>query len=232
MRPRRQRAFSLLELLLVVALLGALAVFAWPDYAGAARAEQLAESGRRLASLTAMCRAEAMNESRRYRVLFMKDGSLRVKAQRDPLFAAADYETVRSGWSQTEVLLDDVWVESVQALPEGPPPIRIVDEKLEFPEAQRDLAPIAEFETPPALNFTPDGAANSMWIVLRQASGRALLLTFDGRFGRMATEEWSELREDEVRRPKRLDEQAREDERKAEEKSAERSEQQLEGRRR
>ncbi|MBK9126440.1 MAG: prepilin-type N-terminal cleavage/methylation domain-containing protein [Phycisphaerales bacterium] len=231
MRPRNLRAFSLLELILVIALIGVLAVFAWPDFTGGARAERLIESARRFEALVAMCRAEAMNEARRYRIVLVRDGSLRVKAQRDPLYAAADYETVRSGWSQTEILQDEVWVESVQSLPEGPPPIRIVDEKLEFPQLEPDLTPISEFDTPPALDFSPDGACNSMRIVLRDVRGRALLLTVDGRFGRIQTEEWDALEPGEVRRPKPIDEQEKSAELEAEKKAAESARKELSRRR-
>jgi general secretion pathway protein H len=199
----RRRAFTLLELLLVVVLLGVLAAFAWPQFTGVERAEHLGESARRMQALIAMCRAEGMNEARAYRILILADGSLRVECQSDPL-KPEDYAAPRVDWARTTVLLDDVWIEAVQVLPEGPPPIRIVDEKLEFPQAEYDLVPVTEFEQPVAIEFEPGGASNSLRWVLRDERGRGALLTLDGRLGRVMVADWDVLNPGEVRRPEPL----------------------------
>jgi hypothetical protein len=102
------------------------------------------------------------------------------------------------------VLLPEVWVEAVQVLPEGPPPIRIVDERLVFPETQIDPVPVVELERPVELNFEPDGTSNSLRWVLRDERRRALLLTLDGRLGRVTVEAWTSVPQDEIRRPERL----------------------------
>lgn len=204
------RAFSLLELLMVIALLGLVAVVAWPDFQAVSHGDRLKESAGRLESLVAMCRAEAMNDGRAYRVEVLKDGSLRVTAQADPIFRPNEYLYVQSPWTQTEVLLDDVWVESVQALPEGPPPIRIVDERLEFPKTEIKMTPVEELESPAVLNFPPDGTTRSMRWLLRQEEGEGVLLTLDGRLGRLNQESVERLAKSDLKRPKPLEKSERE----------------------
>lgn len=201
MRRHVQRAVTLLELVLVIALLGILVVFAWPDFNAATRSEHLDESGRRMATLVAMCRAEAMNEARRYRIEIRPDGSLKAKRQLDPLDAPDKYIRIREGWARTTPLLDDVWVESVQMLPEGPAPILIIDDRLQTPETEYDLTPIDKLEIPLAFDFEPNGACGSLRLVLRDERGRGLLLMLDGRLGRVRVEPWEPVPVGDVTRP-------------------------------
>lgn len=198
---------------MVIALIGVLAAFAWPNFAGAEKSEQLRESARRVQSLVAMCRAEAMNDARRYRIRVRTDGSLRVEQQVDPLEAPHVYARVRSSWSQTAVLLSSVWVEAVQPLPDGPPPLLIVDEKLKLPEMEIKPALLAEFEETPddlCINFEPDGSCNSVRWVLRDERGLGLLVTLDGRLGRVTTEEWEAVDAEDVERPPAVEEEEEE----------------------
>ncbi len=200
-----KRAFTLVEVLLVVALLGVLALFAFAEFGNTERAEHVKESARRMQALVAMCRAEAMNEARAYRVLILADGSLRVECQSDPL-QPEDYVPPAVDWARSPVLLEDVWVEAVQVLPEGPPPIRIVDEQIEFTETEYDFVDVTAFEQPPAIEFEPGGMSSSLRWVLRDEQGRGLLLTLDGRLGRVRVADWDAIRPDEVRRPEPVSE--------------------------
>jgi prepilin-type N-terminal cleavage/methylation domain-containing protein len=204
MRPHSKPAFTLLELLLVITLLSVLIALAWPDFSAASEGEQLQQSAQRMRALLAMCRAEAMNQTVRHQVLFRRDGRVCVKCQADALRAPHLYITPRSGWARVVVLSPEVWVEAVQVLPEGPPPIRIVDERLVFPETQIDPVPVVELERPIELNFEPDGTSNSLRWVLRDERGRALLATLDGRLGRVTIEPWTSVSQDELHRPERV----------------------------
>ncbi len=200
------RAFTLLEMLLVIALLSAVVAFAWPSLGGAAQGERLLESGRRVRALVAMCRAEAMNQGVRYRLKIRRDGTLRVQRQAHPVRAPHLYAAPRADWVASHVaLFEDVWVESVQLLPEGPPPIRIIDEKLEFPELEFELVPVEELDPPLALDFEPDGTSPSLRCILRDRDGFALLVTIDGRLGRVTVGDWPKISRDELRVPEPLD---------------------------
>ncbi len=198
---RRRRAFTLLELLLVMALLGLLVALAWPDFSATARAENLSESALRIQTLIAMCRAEAMNGAKQYRIEIRPDGSLAAWEQVDPILAPHLHNPVRGAWGRTQVLLPDVWIAAVQTLPDGPAPIKVIDEELEFPEMEIEPIPIEEFEDPLYVDIAPDGACPSLRLVLRDDMGRAVLLTLDGRLGRFLVEDWERIPEEEVTRP-------------------------------
>ena len=207
MRRSVANGFTLLEVLMVIALLAVLLAFAWPDFAAASAGEQLKESAQRMRALIAMCRAEAMNETVCYRIKIRLDGGVRVHRQADALKAPQLYITPRAGWAHQDMLLDDVWVEAVQDLPEGPPPIQIIDEQLEFPEMAIEPQRIEEFERPCEINFEPNGNCNSLRWVLRDARGQGLLMTLDGRLGRVTLGEWPAVSLADLQRPPRLPEE-------------------------
>ncbi len=201
-----RRGFTLLEALLVIALLSVLAAVVWPDFAAARRSEQLGESAGRIKALLAMSRAQAMNEARTYRVRIRTDGTLNVRVQRDALLAPHTYIKVRDTWATLEFLLPDVWVAALQPLPEGPPPILIEDDEIEFPdELEEDPDPISDFDAPFDIFFAPDGTSGSARWVLRDADGRGLMMTLDGRLGRVTIEPVDPLEKGEIERPEKLD---------------------------
>ncbi|MBU0641321.1 MAG: prepilin-type N-terminal cleavage/methylation domain-containing protein [Planctomycetes bacterium] len=211
MRASQRPAFTLLELLLVIVLVGVLAAFAWPNLGTAARAEELEESARRIKALTAMCRAQAMNESRRYRITIRLDGTLKTTRQHDPLTAPHEYIRVRAGWARIKPILDEVWVEAVLPLPEGPPPILLEkdetvvvgDEILEFDDMDLEPLLLEDFDEPIEIDFELDGSCSSLRWILRDTFGRGLQMTLDGRLGRTDVAPVESLPRDQVQRPER-----------------------------
>lgn len=196
----RRRGFTLVEVLLVIVLVGLLASFVWPDFSVLMRGRRLDESVSRLKALVAMCRAQAMNESRRYRLTLLPDGRIELSRQRDPVAAPNEYVRVGDGWAQGPWLMEDVWVEAVQPLPDGPPPLDVQDDEIEFFEApDRPQALEAPFE----IDFEPDGLSSSARWVLRDALGRGRELTLDGRLGRVSAAEVEPLSDGSVERPER-----------------------------
>lgn len=207
MRRSVPRGFTLLELLIVIALIGVLLAFALPDFTAVREGEHLKESAQRFRVLVAMCRAEAMNQTLRYRIRIRPDGSVHVYRQADAVKAPHLYIAPPVEWAQVPVLLPDVWVAAVQVLPEGPPPVRIIDDKLQFPEMEILPSPIEEFEQPIDVDFEPDGTSNSLRWVVRDVRGRGLLLTLDGRLGRVTTDDWEAAKPEDARRPEALPEE-------------------------
>lgn len=65
-----RRAFTLIEVLLVILLLGLLAAFLYPELEAEMRRRSLVESADRLRSLITMTHAQAMQDGRRYRIQF------------------------------------------------------------------------------------------------------------------------------------------------------------------
>lgn len=174
--------------MIVIAIIGAIAAMAWPSLFGAVGRENLDESARRIKTAVCMCRAQAMNEARNYRISFLQDGRLRVSRQRDALLAADQYEAVRDSWVTYPLTLDDVWVAELQPMPLGPPPINVEDNLIEFPPENESLTRIEALEQPYHLDFEPDGSSQSARFVLRDKRGRGLKVTLDGRLGRVTME--------------------------------------------
>lgn len=191
----RRKAFTVLEVLMVITLLAVIAAIAWPDFFQSRRHEQLDESGRRLRTLIQMCRAQAMNETRRYCLAFFPDGSIELLRQRDPILAPHQYFRFREPWADIAILLEDVWVESILPLPEGPPPLDIRDELIEFRQFQEEPTPISDLEAPFMLYFEPDGISRCVQWTLRAETGRGLKMTLDGRLGRVKIESAEDLAE-------------------------------------
>ena len=207
MRHTARDAFTLFEVLLVIVLLAMLAAFAWPQFSRAREAEELAESARRTKTLIQFCRARAMNESRRYRITFRPDGTLNVRRQRDPLYAPHEFHKFREPWASMPAVLERVWIEAVLPLPEGPPPIDVEDELVEFEEYEDEkLMPVADLEREIELNFEPDGTSSSIRWVLRDEDGRGLEMLLDGRLGRVTVEPVERKDVDHLERPEPLEE--------------------------
>lgn len=202
-RRAARRAFTLLEVLLVVSILAMLAMFTWPTFEGAAERARLDESVRRLKTLVAMCRAEAMSETRCYRITLRLDGSIKLRRQLDPITYPHVYVPVQKDWANLAFMLDGVWVESICLLPDGPPPVEVEDELKTFDHMERDFEPIdiEDFEQPIDITFNPDGTSRSLRWLMRDDTGRGFQLTLDGRVGRLAVEELPALKPGEVEPP-------------------------------
>ncbi|WP_320046863.1 type II secretion system protein [uncultured Ilyobacter sp.] len=197
-----RRGFTLLEVIIVIALMGVVAAIVWPNFYGAQRAEQLDESARRMSSLVQMCRARAMNESRTYRIVFRQDGTILLTRQRDPILAPNQYLRFREPWCDMKFVLDEVWVESLLPLPDGPAPIDVEDDLIEFEEYdEEEPYLVTELDMDYVLDFRPDGRCGSLRWTLRDALGRGLELTLDGRLGRVIMEPVDRIEDGGAERP-------------------------------
>lgn len=184
----RRRAFTLLEVLVAIAIVAVLLAIIWPDFGAMQRGEQLPESAYRMKALIAMCRAEAMNQARRFQVTFRQDGNVRVYVQEDPILAPQSFIACDRDWARGPFLLENAWIEAVQALPTGPAPVFVDDEAIQFTTLDEQPVPVTALEKPLVMNFEPDGSSGSVRWILRDAEGRASLVTLDGRLGRVVVE--------------------------------------------
>lgn len=200
----RRDAFTLFEVLLVIAILGLVVAMVWPDFRGVMRGARLEESAARMRSMISMARAESMNEARRYRLTFFQDGTIRLDRQRDALLAPHEYLHVKEAWMAQEILLEGVWIAALQPLPEGPAPILVEDDDIEFTEIEDDPPSIAELEVPAEINFDPAGVSDSARWDLRDAEGRGIRLTLDGRLGRVTMEALAVIPPADLPRPERM----------------------------
>lgn len=201
-RPRC--GFTLVEVLLVIVLVGVLAGVILSNLSGTASAENLRESAVRMEALVSMCRAQAMNESRMYRMQIRQDGTVQVRAQRDAILAPNEFVEVTEQWARLDFTLDTVWVDRVQRMPDGPAPVLIDDDVIEFTNLDTQPESVTEFDEPIQLDFSPDGSASSLRWILRDANGRGVQMTFDGRLGRIASEPAETLLPGDLQRPEKL----------------------------
>lgn len=186
----RPRAFTLIEVLLSLVILGVIVSVFWMSYDDVRHQEDLPESARRIRSAIAMCRAQGMSEGRRYRLRIHRDGTIDLTRQLDPMVAPHLVGRIRTDWAYEVLLLDNVWVESVQPMPEGPPPIGVVDDQLELTKYDiEEPTMVEELEGPVELWFEPDGTSSSARWTLRHGAGPTIRMLLDGRVGRITTDQ-------------------------------------------
>ncbi|MCG3136681.1 MAG: hypothetical protein HJJLKODD_00516 [Phycisphaerae bacterium] len=175
------RAFTLLELLVVIGLLVLLAGLVVPSFRGALERSQLPESAEQFRALIAMTRAQAMLDGLRYRIRFLNpdepaaeglnEAELNqpiVEVERDPLAAPEEYTPVLAAWAQSASFLGDVWCFRIRI---GEPTVETVkadlqDQELETEDEERLRAEMALTDDQDwALVLQPDGSAP--WMTFR-----------------------------------------------------------------
>jgi prepilin-type N-terminal cleavage/methylation domain-containing protein len=158
-----QAGFTLLELLLVIALMVILAGFVLPSFWGSLRAEALPTSARDLRSLIYVTRANAMLDGLRYRIRFPEPGEMEdparehqplVEVEALPIEEPGQFPEVRASWARDAVL--EANVRCVKLLPGMP---KMLEDRFDGAsqlggeeDAQRDLWEVS-------LVIEPDGTA-------------------------------------------------------------------------
>ncbi len=162
--PRR-RAYTLIELILVLSLLALIVAMTLPNVIRDIESRRLPESARRVRSMLTLVRANAMYEGKRFRVRFpMEDeidseGSRRqplIEREDDPFLAPGVFNRVTEPWGRGETLLRDIRCAELRL---GKPTIEILEEELAVEETDERLEAIAEdFEEGfPPLYIETDG---------------------------------------------------------------------------
>ncbi len=184
-RGRFSLAYTLLEVILVVALLVVISAIAIPSFVGQLEREELPGSARQLRSLLSLTRANAAYDGKRYRIRFPgedekdstgDDRQPIVEREDDPIRDPETYTPVTAPWAVGKTLLGGVWCAEVRL---GRPTIEDIQERRqrgapeitdELIREQEDLEP----ETPP-LYIEPDGASEWATFVLTPAPRDTLL---------------------------------------------------------
>lgn len=113
-RQGARSAFTLLEIVIVVSLLGLLAVLAWPTLSRQITGSELPESVSRLRSTLYMARSDAVLEHRRVRVRFPADQQQPlIEWEPDPILYPGMYEPLPKPWALEPVMLGDVQIHEV-----------------------------------------------------------------------------------------------------------------------
>jgi type II secretion system protein H len=162
--PRPQRAFTLLELLLVLALVAVLAALAGPRMSGALKGQRLDAQARTVIAYARKARALAAAEGRSYDLVFDPVAkTLRLARQRDPLAAPSDPEDPERealdealAWARPLPFEDGVELSEATATQntEGGANSELETESLDLAE-------------PVAVRFAPDGSAQARELAFR-----------------------------------------------------------------
>ena len=176
-----RRAFTLLEVSLVIAILVVISAMVVPTFFRQLREDELPRSARTFRSLLTHVRANAAFDCKRYRIRFPNEDELDplggeiqplIEREDDPIREPEEFSLVTAPWAVEAVLLGDVWCSEVRP---GRPTIEQirelrertaenVEEELEEYFEKDDLDP----ERPP-LYVEPDGTSEWATFVLTTA---------------------------------------------------------------
>lgn len=111
----RASAFTILEILLVLALLVILTGLAWPVLENQITASEMPESAGKMRDLLFLARSEAALEHRPCRIRFEQGQQQpHIEYEPDPILRPDEWEPVRASWAQDFVLLGDVQVNEIR----------------------------------------------------------------------------------------------------------------------
>ncbi len=129
-----RRAYTLVEVLLVVALLGMIAAMAMPNLMRDLEARRLPESARQMRSMLTLVRGKAMMDGKRYRLRFPMEDEIDSEGERrqplieredDPFLAPGVFNRVTLPWARGQTLLRNMRCMSVRL---GKPTLEMIEE--------------------------------------------------------------------------------------------------------
>lgn len=170
-------AYTLVEIVLVMALIVAISAFAVPTFYRQVKQEELPGSAKQFRSLLALVRANAAMDGRRYRIRFPyeneKDalGTDRqpiIEREADPIYEPEKFVAVHAPWAVGVTLLGKVWCAEMRP---GKPTIERLQERRNAAADQGTKKKGKErFETQRLpLIFEPDGTSEWATFVLTLA---------------------------------------------------------------
>ena len=188
-KTTKARAFTLLELLLVIVILMTLAALVWPNLGNRTSGGKLEFAARQLTSLLRMARSQSMSTGKLYRCRFERDGLRAViEEETDGPQSSGAFEPLKADWAVVELGADNIKCLAVQF---DPWETQLRDQETKVldkdPENNKDLLY-------PPLVFYPNGTLDSATILLGNAEGRNFTLTINGLTGQILTEAGNTLR--------------------------------------
>ncbi len=161
-----RRAFTLLELILVMVILSTSLALVLPRFGGVVSRQRLRASARRILAVCGRARQEACAFALRYRVVFdQEEEQYWVEVEAEPLEEPGGFRVVASAWGAHTQLSQGIGIESVEF------------EEEELTEARADASP-------PYIEFRPDGTADAATVELVTEKNDRLLVQVDGVVGR------------------------------------------------
>jgi len=178
----RARAYTLIEVVLVIGLLLAISSIAIPNFYNQLAREQLPTSAEQLRALIILTRANAALDAKRYRVRFPREdeedaiGTRRqpiIEREDDPMERPEEFFAVTANWAVGQTLLGEVRCAEIRL---GHPTIEDLRRRRESATSQLDKAfrkgnekEKFEQELPP-IYIEPDGTSDWATLVLTETS--------------------------------------------------------------
>jgi len=134
-KAERPRAYTLIELMLVVGILVLISALIVPNFMRQIKADVLPRSARQLRSLLTMVRAHAAFDTKRYRIRFPEDDELDleggdtqplIEREDDPIREPEVFNRVTDFWAIGKTLLGETWCVEVRM---GRPTIEDLQER-------------------------------------------------------------------------------------------------------
>ncbi|MCY7354477.1 MAG: GspH/FimT family pseudopilin [Lysobacter sp.] len=97
---KRTNGFTLVELMVVIAIVAVLATLALPSFEGSMRSNRVATTTNEMMASLALARSEAIRSSRSSRVCASSDGATCVGTWNDGWIVATDMDANRATWEQ------------------------------------------------------------------------------------------------------------------------------------
>lgn len=183
------RSFTLIEILLVIAVLVMLAGLIWPNVMGRREQARFDHVVLRVSTMMSLARSGAMMSGRTHRCVFDEGGGrMRVEWEPEPFDGAGEFEPVEGSWARLDLAKEGVRCEMVD-LSGVFKAIRV---------RERDVVG----EDPPAallepVTFRPDGRCDSGVIVLKSKGGREAQMAINGLTGQVRmVESWQGERQE------------------------------------
>ncbi len=175
-RQRKARAFTLLELFLVLAVIIAIASIVWPELTTTTKIAKLKYCARQSEMLLKLAENGAMAEACKYRCVFKHNGrQMVIEYQPDPLGQPDHFERIKAHWSVLDLGEYDIRCVSVE-----------LDEWEQLLKAQEkeitEQSDETQEEYPPVM-FYPDGSCDSATIVLGDDENDFISLILNGLTG-------------------------------------------------
>lgn len=179
--PNGRGALTLVEIVLVVTILVAIAGLVIPNFARELERDRLPRSARQFRSLLAMVRANAAFDCKRYRIRFPQEDELDplggdrqplIEREDDPMHETEVFNLVTAPWAVGKTFLKDIWCAEVRL--ERPTIERLRDrltkrlEQSAVSEALEEAFEEFEPNRPPLL-IEADGATEWVTFVLTDA---------------------------------------------------------------